>query len=84
MKYVIIFLLLISITSTYFLFQTRKELDLQIKKTQAVQNVADSLQADLYPCEIELNRFQVAYQIFLERNPKAAAQYGTIISEETE
>lgn len=50
----------------------------------SLQNLADSLQAENYPCQIELNRYQVAYQIFMERNPKAAKQYGTIISEETE
>lgn len=84
MKYVIIFISLIAITSTYFAFQTKKELDRQIKRTEAIQNLSDSLHAELFPCQIELGRFQVAYQIFLERNPKAASQYGTIISEETE
>lgn len=50
----------------------------------SLQNVIDSLHAENYPCQIELSRYQVAYQIFMERNPKAAQQYGTIISEETE
>jgi len=44
----------------------------------------DSLDAENYSCQIELNRFQVAYEIFIKRNPKAAQQYSTIISEETE
>lgn len=47
-------------------------------------NLKDSLESELYPCEIELNRFQVAYQVFLKRNPEAAKQLGNIISEETE
>ena len=47
-------------------------------------NLKDSLHAENYPCQIELNRYQIAYEIFMERNPKAAKQYGTIISEETE
>ena len=47
-------------------------------------NLKDSLHAENYPCHIELNRYQIAYEIFMERNPKAAKQYGTIISEETE
>jgi hypothetical protein len=34
--------------------------------------------------EIELNRYEIAYRIFTERNPKAAEQYGNIISDETE
>lgn len=50
----------------------------------SLQNVIDSLHTENYPCQIELGRYQVAYQIFMERNPKAAKQYGTIISEETE
>jgi len=58
-----------------------------ISKAQTIdslQHLADSLYDENYPCQIELNRYQIAYQIFLKRNPKAAEQYGTIISEETE
>lgn len=58
-----------------------------IQKAQTIdslQNVIDSLHAENFPCQIELGRYQVAYEIFMERNPKAAKQYGTIISEETE
>jgi hypothetical protein len=42
------------------------------------------LYSELYPCEIELNRFQIAFRILEDRNPKAAEQYGNIISDETE
>jgi hypothetical protein len=58
-----------------------------IAKAQTIdslQKVADSLHAEIFPCQVELGRYQVAYQIFMERNPKAAKQYGDIISEETE
>ncbi len=58
-----------------------------ISKSQTIdslQHVADSLYDENYPCQIELNRFQIAYQIFLKRNPKAASQLGDIISNETE
>lgn len=58
-----------------------------IAKAQTIdslQNVIDSLHSENFPCQIELGRYQVAYEIFMERNPKAAKQYGTIISEETE
>jgi DNA recombination-dependent growth factor C len=44
----------------------------------------DSLYSELYPCEIELNRFQIALEIFLQENPKAAEQYSEIISSRTE
>jgi len=58
-----------------------------IAKAQTIdslQNVIDSLHAENFPCQIELARYQMAYEIFMERNPKGAKQYGTIISEETE
>ncbi len=54
------------------------------KLIDSLQNVVDSLQAENFPCQVELGRYQMAYQIFMERNPKAAKQYGDIISEETE
>jgi len=50
----------------------------------SLQNLVDSLHAENFPCQIELSRYERAYQIFMERNPKAAEQYGTIISDETE
>lgn len=50
----------------------------------SLQNRCDSLYNELFPTQIELGRYQVAFTIFAERNPKAAQQYGTIISEETE
>ena len=58
-----------------------------IAKAQTIdslQKVVDSLHTENFPCQIELGRHQVAYQIFMERNPKAAKQYGDIISNETE
>ena len=50
----------------------------------SLQHVIDSLHSEILPAQIELGRYQVAYEIFMSRNPKAAKQYGTIISEETE
>jgi hypothetical protein len=44
----------------------------------------DSLHSENFPCQIELSRYERAYQIFTKRNPKAAEEYGTIISDETE
>jgi hypothetical protein len=58
-----------------------------IAKSQTIdslQNVIDSLHSENFPCQIELGRYEMAYQILLERNPKAAKQYGDIISDETE
>lgn len=50
----------------------------------SLQNLVDSLHAENYPCQIELNRYQMAYKILLHQNPNAAKQYGDIISNETE
>lgn len=58
-----------------------------ISKAQTIdslQKVVDSLHAEIFPCQVELNRYQVAYELFMKRNPKAASQYGDIISNETE
>jgi hypothetical protein len=52
--------------------------------TDSLQHLVDSLGNELFPKEIELGRYEVAFRIFLERNPKAAEQYAEIISSETE
>lgn len=56
-------------------------LNVSVKKLEFEK---DSIYWELFPTQVELGRYQVAYEIFMERNPKAAEQYGTIISEETE
>lgn len=53
-------------------------------KLDSLQRVADSLQDEVLHCEISNGRYEIAYQILLHRNPKAAEQYGNIISDETE
>ena len=45
---------------------------------------ADSLQAELLPLEIQLNRYEMAFTIMARRYPKCADIYSMIISEETE
>ena len=58
-----------------------EKLKVELKKTQ---EYSDSLYMELFPTQIELGRYEVALDILRERNPKAASQYGDIISEETE
>lgn len=85
MKYVLIFLL--ALVFNICLFQHRQISILtqaHKHKIDSIQFIVDSLHNENYPCQIELGRYEVAYQIFMERNPRAAHQYGTIISEETE
>ncbi len=54
------------------------------KIIDSLQNLSDSLYNENFPCQIQLSRYDMAYQIFMERNPKAAKQFGDIISNETE
>ena len=54
------------------------------KTIDSLQHLVDSLHAETFSTSIELGRYEIAYKIFMERNPKAASQYGDIISEETE
>ena len=68
----------------YFTRSAQQEVVLYKTKYYNAQRTIDSLQTENYPCQIELNRYKVAYEIFVKRNPKAASQYGDIISNETE
>ena len=61
-----------------------QKIDSLEKISLSLQNINDSLYAEVFPCQVELTRYQYAYEIFLRRNRKAAEQYGTIISQETE
>lgn len=71
-------------------FQQKENARLRTQTKQPTINVDslilanDSLQAELFPIQIELGRYEVAFRIFAERNPKAAEQYAEIISSETE
>jgi len=68
----------------YMTTEAKKETAIYKAKCDSLQKANDSLHWELFPIQIELNRHQIAYQIFLKRNKKAAEEYGTIISEETE
>lgn len=88
---VIVLLLLSLIWSTVMLSNSvgaMKEKDTQInqltKQVDSLEVLSDSLKVELFPVEVQLGRYQVAYELFLERNPKAASQFGDIISDETE
>lgn len=68
----------------YFTSMSQQETQVYKAKCDSLQHVVDSLYAENYPCQIELSRYQTAYEIFLKRNYQAASQYGDIISNETE
>lgn len=68
----------------YFTSASKWETEVYKAKCDSLQHVADSLHWELFPVQVELGRYQVAYEIFAERNPKAASEFGDIISNETE
>jgi hypothetical protein len=65
-----------------------KKQNLEISKLKvevdSLKNLSDSLAMENFPILTQLGRYEIAYEIFKERNPKAASQYGDIISNETE
>ena len=83
-------ILVLVATMVAMVIQTKLAVDSQNEtkiykaKCDSIQHVSDSLYWELLPTQIELGRREVAYSIFMERNPKAASQYGDIISNETE
>jgi hypothetical protein len=60
--------------------------ELSVRKhiNDSLVHYSDSLYYELIPLETMFNRYEIAYFIFSQRNPKAASQYGDIISNETE
>lgn len=60
------------------------KIDSLTNRCDSLQKLSDSLYDENFPCQIELSRFQLAFEIFSRRNPNGAEEYGTIISEETE
>jgi len=68
----------------YSTSKSQTEVKVYQTKCDSLQRASDSLYDRLFPTEIELHRMQTAYEIFANRNPKAASQYGDIISNETE
>lgn len=58
--------------------------DSLVNTINVLKSERDSLYSENFACQIEKGRYEVAFSILAERNPKAAEQYGTIISEETE
>lgn len=90
MKYVLIFLLFVAL-EIFLRADAEYKKKLYVDKAEQLQHKLDSVtyqldsvKYELFPIEVELNRHKVAYEIFMQRNPLAASQYGTIISNETE
>jgi uncharacterized protein YxeA len=54
------------------------------KQVDSLEILSDSLKVELFPAQVELGRYQVAFEYFKEENPKAASQFDDIISNKTE
>jgi len=80
----IIILSVVLFIQVKFTVDSQNETKIYKAKCDSIQHVSDSLYWELLPTQIELGRHEVAYSIFMERNPKAASHYGDIISNETE
>ena len=80
------FLWSISMWSKYENLSDNQSVSIKIlsKKVDSLQIKYDSINEELFPTQIELGRYKIAYEIFMERNPKSASQFGDIISKETE
>jgi hypothetical protein len=83
-----IFLLFVALFVMYISSRRADTYRIEVEKYKnsldSLQNIKDSIDYELFPSQIEIGRYQVAFRIFMERNPEAAKQYATIISEETE
>lgn len=74
-------------TTVYSFRNTNKyKIDNAVLKKENIElkHFSDSLYYELVPIQNELNRYYLAFEIFLNRNHKAAEQFGNIISDETE
>ena len=76
-------LALLNIKTTKLNEKTLELEKVQVKR-DSLQRIYDSIYNENFSYQIDLTRYQVAYEIFLERNPKAASQFDDIISKETE
>jgi hypothetical protein len=64
--------------------QISNELKTLKNQNETLKKTIDTLNDELFKKEIELFRRERAYEIFKEKNPMSASQFGDIISDETE
>jgi hypothetical protein len=83
--------LLMCITFLFFLAEGWSKVDdaeIKLKKTQDSLRVAektrDSLRDEIFPTQIELNRYQIALELLKENNKKAADEFELILTTQTE
>ena len=59
-------------------------MDQKNKTIDSLTNLVDSLHDENFGCQVQVGRYEAAYDIFLERDPKGAKAFDYIISHETE
>lgn len=79
---------ILSIATVGMLFYTLLDLKNQVKDLKAQVKVEQeknlAMHDSLFITNVQLNRYIIAYDILVERNPKAAGEYDAILSHETE
>lgn len=83
MKYILIFIFFVSLEIFLRADQNYKIMILE-SKNDSLKKANDSIYNELMPQALELNRYQMGYEIFARKHPKEAAIYSDIISDETE
>jgi Na+-transporting NADH:ubiquinone oxidoreductase subunit NqrC len=91
LRILVVIFALLSLYTTFMLSNASVDLKKQKveieqlnKDVDSLTILSDSLSVELFPSQVELTRYQIAFELFVKRNPKAASQYGDIISQETE
>ena len=54
------------------------------QKIDSLENLEDSLRSELFVCNVQLQRWELAFETFKEREPKPAQRFGLIYNHETE
>jgi hypothetical protein len=88
---VLVSLIIISILALSYYYRPAEQIEFieggDIRKAETIdslQNLVDSLNSEILSSQIEIGRYRVALDIFMDRNPKSAKQYEAILSQETE
>lgn len=62
----------------------KTEYEKQNNEYNTLKMANDSLQAELYPLYIEMNRYEIALKLYKLKNPEGAKEFEDIKSSETE
>ncbi len=61
-----------------------KDFAIQERTIDSLSIQCDSLRMENFALAVQNARYEIAYELFIKRNPKAASQFNDIISLETE